>query len=187
MERFHGPGLGSSCSSFGNGTKPYRKKSLQRSAVQLVPVEDPEERPVSMSSSTHTCTEIGLQKSKEGSVALDLLNTLSALPGVNSAGIDCHSAVADFNKSPANEMQVSIAGVVGSNKINDLRRSSSFNISDAVAISNKSSSDLCCFTTGALYASSKKRSAQPAGPSIAADSDDDGFSGVFVPVSRVHF
>lgn len=182
MERSNGPGLGtSSCSSFGNGTKPNRKKSL----VQLIPV-DPKERSVSTSVSTHTCKNMGRQKSK-GSVALVDLDSPSALPGVDS-GTDCRSTLVDFNKkSSADGMQVSRSAVVESNKRNDLRRSSSFN----VKILNKSSSDLNCFTTSALHAP-KKRRAPPArsrsfnGP-VAADSDDDGFSGVFVPVSRIHF
>jgi hypothetical protein len=186
VERSDRPGLGSSCSSFfGNGTKPNRKKTLQRSSVQLVPVLGPEERFVSTSASIDTCTKMGRQKSNEGSVALDLD---SALPGIDC----CHSAEADFNKSPADEMQVSISAVE-SNKEDDLRQSSIFDGSDAVAILNKSSSDLYCFTTGALYASEKK-STRPARrrsfngpPSVAADSNYDGFSGVFVPVSRIYF
>jgi hypothetical protein len=188
VERSNGPGLGSSGSSFGNGTKPNRNKSLQISSVQLVSV-NPEERSVSTSISTPTCKKMGCQKSK-GSVALDL-DSLDFLPGVDS-GTGCHSrTVVDFGKSSADGMHVSSA-VVGSNKKNDLRRSSSFNGSDAVAILNKSGSDVSCFTTSVLYAP-KKKCAQPArrrsfnGPSVAADSDDDGFSGVFVPASRVHF
>jgi hypothetical protein len=190
VERSDGPGFGSSCSSFGNGTKPNREKSFQTSSLQLVLSVDPEERSISSTSvSTHTCKKMRRQKSK-GSTSLEF-DSMSALAGVGS-GTDSHSAVGGFNKSAADRMQVSNT-VVGSNKKNDLRRSSSFNGSDAIAILNKSSSDFYCFTTGAIYAP-KKRSARPArsrsfsGPSSgAADSYDDGFSGVFVPVSRVHF